>query len=103
MGIVVDALLGAGNAHLAQKLQRLRTRGARINAEMHADGLDELSADRVKRIEGSERILKNRADLPAADLSHLLRRQIVDAAAVEADLAAGDAAGRLQQADDRRA
>src|SRR5207248_4906291 len=37
------------------------------------------------------------------DFSHLLRRQIVDAAAVEADLAAGDAAGRLQQADDSRA
>ena len=36
-------------------------------------------------------------------LPHLLGRQIVDALAVEQDLAAGDAAGRLEQADDRRA
>src|SRR5438105_14954914 len=100
MGIVVDALLGAGNSNLAEELQRPRACGARVDIEMHADGLDELPADRVKRIERGKRILENRADLPAADFSHLLRRQVIDAAAVEADLAAGDAAGRLQQADD---
>src|SRR5690606_28611888 len=43
------------------------------------------------------------ADLAAAHLAHLGRREIVDAAPRQQDLAAGDAARRLQQADDRRA
>ena len=41
--------------------------------------------------------------LAAADRAHLLVGQVVDALAGEPDLAAGDAPGRVEQADDRRA
>src|SRR5471032_126242 len=67
---------------------------------MGLDGLDELAAHRIERIEAGERILEDRADPGATHLAHLLVRQIVDALALEPDLARGDAAGRLEQADD---
>src|SRR5664279_4401307 len=70
---------------------------------MRLDRLDELLPDRVQRIERGERVLEDRADRAAADLPHLLVGQIVDAPALEADLAASDPAGRVEQADDRRA
>ncbi len=66
---------------------------------MGADGFDQLLADPVKRIEAGEWILKDHADALAPDTAHLLRRQIVDPQAREMDLAAGDAAGRIDQAD----
>ena len=69
-------------------------------AHMGLHGLDQLAADRIERVERGQRVLEDRADLLAADPAHRLVRQVVDALAVEADLAAGDAAGRLQQADD---
>ena len=51
---------------------------------MRLDRLDELAADRVERIERGQRVLEDRADLPAADLAHRVVRQRVDALAVEA-------------------
>ncbi len=63
-------------------------------------GFDQLAADGVERVERGQRVLEDRADAPAADLAEWLGRQVVDALAVEADLAAGDAARAFQQADD---
>ncbi len=81
-----------------------RLRAARVvQVQMRADRLDELAADRVERIERRERILEDRADPAAADLAHRVVWQLVDAPAVEPDLARGDASRRLEQADDRRA
>ncbi len=62
-----------------------------------------LVADPVQRIEAGERILKDHADPLAPDPAHFLRRQIVDPQARQIDLAAGDAAGRIDQADHREA
>jgi hypothetical protein len=49
--------------------------------QVGADGLDQLIADRVERIEAGQRILEDHADALAADPAHRLRRQIVDAQA----------------------
>ncbi len=70
--------------------------------QMGADRLDDLVADAQQRIERGQRVLEDRADLAPADRAHARRRQIVDALPGEPDLAAGDAAGRLEQADHGR-
>ena len=67
---------------------------------MGLDGLDELAADGIERIETGQRILEDGADPGAAYFAHLLVGQVVDAPSFEPDLARGDAAGRLEQADD---
>ena len=54
---------------------------------MGADRFNELSSDRVKRVEAGQRVLKDRADLLAADAPHCLVRQIVDAPPGERDAA----------------
>ena len=64
------------------------------------DGLDQLIANPVERIEARQRILENHPDPFAPDAAHFFRRQIVDPQAGEIDLAARDAAGPVDQADD---
>ena len=66
---------------------------------MGADGLDDLVADPVERIEARQRILEDHPDPLAPDAADFLRRQMVDPRARQIDLAAGDAAGRIDQAD----
>ena len=66
---------------------------------MGADGFDQLVADPVQRIEAGERVLKNHADPLSPDAAHFFRGQIVDPQARQIDLAAADAAGRIDQAD----
>ena len=81
-------------------------RAARVrlaHRQVRADRLDQLAAHRVQRIERGQRILEDGADLAPADGAHRVVRKVVDAPAGEADLAFGDAAGRIDQADDRRA
>src|SRR5690606_37456539 len=68
--------------------------------QMAADRLGELAADGVERVQRGQRVLEHHADALAANLGHLLGRQVVDAPALQMDLAAGDVAGRLDQADD---
>ena len=67
------------------------------------DRLDQLLADLQQRIEAHQRILEHRADLLAAHAPHLARRQAVDAAPAQPDLAGGDAPRRVEQAEDRHA
>ena len=95
-------LSGAGMPTSASRsMARLRAAGLR-KIEVGADGLDQLIADPVQRIEAGERILKDHADPLAADAAQFFRRQIVDPHARQIDLAAGDAAGRIDQADHRK-
>ncbi len=90
-----------GNADLGQKVDSAPARRLFRQAGVSADGLDELIADTVQRIEAGERILEDHADPLAPDPAHLLRRQIVDPQAGEMNRAARDAAGRIDQADHR--
>ena len=71
-----------------------------IHGQVRLDRLDDLVTDRVERVQRRERILEDRADAPAADPSHRLAGKVVDALALEADLAARDAPRALQQSDD---
>lgn len=70
---------------------------------MAADRLDELIADREQRIERCQGILEDRADHLSAQRRHRSAGQRVDTLLPDEDLAAGDTAGRLEQADDRGA
>src|SRR3546814_10054988 len=63
------------------------------------DGFGELAADGVERVQRGLGVLEYHADVAATDAAKLLVRQVVDAAAVEADLAAGNAAGGVQESD----
>jgi hypothetical protein len=65
-----------------------RRASAELDRQVRLDRLDQLLADGVERVERGERVLEDRADRAAAHFPHLLVRQVVDAAAVEADLAA---------------
>jgi hypothetical protein len=96
-------LLGGGNAGvLSRPMARLRASDS-VHGQVGADGLDQLPADGVERVERGQRVLEDRADLAAADPAHRIETEVVDALAFEQDLAAGHAARRLEQADDGRA
>ena len=101
--VLVEALLGGGNAGLLEQPDRAPARLGGADRQVRLDRLDQLLADRVERVERGQRILEDGADRAAAHPAHLLVGQVVDAPAVEADLAAGDAPRRVEQADDRRA
>ena len=94
---------GAGMPTSARSsIARLRAAAAE-RGSVGPDRLDELLADPVERVQAGQRVLEDHADALAAHLPHLLGRQVVDALAREADLAARDAARRIDQADHRRA
>src|SRR5258708_8111260 len=67
---------------------------------MREDRFFELPADGVERVERGEWVLEDDADLAAAQAPQLLVRQVVDAPALEAHLAARGARGGLEQPDD---
>ena len=96
-------LSGAGMPTSASRsMARLRA-AVSERFDVGADRLDELIADPVERVEAGQRVLKDHADPLAPDVAHFFRRQMVDPLAGELDLAAGDAAGRIEQADDGQA
>jgi hypothetical protein len=77
--------------------------GPIVEVEMGLDGLDQLLAHGEERVEAGQRVLEDGADLAPADPSDLLVGQVVDALALEPDRAAGDAARRVEEPDDRHA
>jgi len=101
--VVVDAFFCRGNAGVFQQVNGAAARLGAAHRQVGGDGLDELPPHRVERVERGERVLKDGPDLAAADAAHGLGWQVVDALAVQHDLARGHPAGRLQQADDGRA
>src|SRR5687768_16883636 len=68
---------------------------------MREDGFFELLPDGVERVERGERVLEDDADLAAADAAQLFVAEVVDAPALEAYFARGDAPGRLEEPDHR--
>ena len=70
---------------------------------MRLNRLDQLPAHRVKRIERSQRVLKDRTDFAATDMPHLIVIEMVNALTFEQDLPASDTPRRLQQTNDGRA
>ena len=70
---------------------------------MRLDCFDQLSPDRQQRMQRCQGILKNSANLSAAQRAACLGRERVDAGPVEVDGTAGDTAGGIEQADNGRA
>ena len=94
---------GAGNADLGEQIDGALARGLLRQIGMGPDGFDQLIADPVQRIEAGEGILENHSDTFSADPAHLLaaadRRS---ACPTDKSIAAGDAAGLIDQADHRQ-
>jgi hypothetical protein len=100
---VVDALLGGGNAGVLQQADGALAGFGVGHRQVRADGLDQLPTHGVERIQRGQRVLEDRADLAPANGPHRIEAEVVDALALQPDLAAGHAARRLEQADDGRA
>src|SRR6218665_1526172 len=71
--------------------------------EVGKNGFTQLAAHGVQRVQGGQRVLKDGADAAPANVAQLALAELVDALALQQDLARDDAARRLQQADDGRA
>ena len=73
----------------------------RLAADVNADRFGNLDADLEDRVQRRHRLLKHHGDVVAADVAHVPLGNRGEVAALEADLATGDAAGRGDEAHDR--
>ncbi len=99
--ILLDPFRRIGNADRVDQFDGSSPGLVPGQRQMGADGFHQLGFHRLERIERGERILKDHADLPAAQQPFLLFRQAVDPLAVEIDLAFGYATGFGEEADHR--
>ena len=67
---------------------------------MGPDRLHEMTADRVQRVKAGQRVLEDHANFPATQPAHTIVEQVVNALAVEPDLAARNPGRWLEQTDD---
>src|SRR6218665_77136 len=101
--VMVDALRGCRDAGVLQQPDRtLAGLGGRYR-QVGQNGFTQLAAHRVQRVQRGQRVLKDGADAAPANVAQLALAELVDALALQQDLARDDAARRLQQADDGRA
>ena len=98
--IGTERALGIGDPDHLQQFQRPLPGLALAQAEDGAHRLDELEADRERRVEVAHRLLRDVGDLLAPDLAVLAGRQAGELAAAEADRAGQDAATGGQQPHD---
>jgi hypothetical protein len=100
--IFVERMIRVGNAHTSEKPQRLGLRLGSIRA-VRREGLPDLPADGVDRIEVAERILEDHRNVATVDLASLRQRHRQQVHAVEQDLARGNATRRhIDQVHDCR-
>ena len=97
--ILLGAQFGLVDADLRQQLHGALGGLGLGQVQVHLHGFHQLAFHGLQRIQRGQRILEDHADAPAAHAALLRRRQRVDAFAVEQHLAAGQPAGRFQQAD----
>ena len=71
MGIVVDALLGVGDADRAKQFDGAGASVGFRREAVHDQRLGDVGADAHHRIERGHRFLKDETDSGAADLAHL--------------------------------
>ena len=101
--VVVESLARGGNAGFLQQGHSAFARLWGADWQMGLDGLHQLLAHAVQRVERGQRVLKNRADVAATQTAQALSVQVVDALAVKPNAATGDAPGWLEQTNDGRA
>ncbi len=103
MGIMVDALVGVGDADQAQHLDGARAGGGTRHVLMDNGRFGDLIPDREDGVQRRHRLLEDHGDLVAADRPQLGRREGEEIAALEFDQAAGkDVAGRLRHETENR-
>ena len=106
-GILFQAALRLGHPHAAEKLERSRSRVAPLQAPMRLESIYELPLDCEDRIECGHRLLKDHADLIAAELTHEILRSLgevdrVPRAGCELEFAPGyPPAAKFDQAHER--
>ena len=69
MRVVVNALLGCGNAGVFEQVNRPFARLGIADRQMGLNRFCQLFADAVQRVERCQRILKNSTDLAAANVA----------------------------------
>ena len=99
--IVVEALARVRDVHLLEQLDRALARLVARDVEVPLHRLGQLQADRERRVQRRHRILEDHRDLAAAHVFELVLRELVQHAALEADLAGLDPRRRHEQPHDR--
>ena len=100
--IIVEPAGGIGKPHALQHGDGAgaQLRGLRLRL-MGGHRLDDLRADRERRVEAGHRLLEDHRDAPSAHVAHRRRAQFQKILAVEDDGTAGDPARRRNEAHDR--
>ncbi len=91
-----------GDAHRLEQLDGSPARLPTSRLPMHHERLGDLVADGEHRVERRSRLLEDERDSGAADRLHLALGGVHQAAALEPDVSAGDAARRLYEPQDRQ-
>jgi len=99
VGVVVDPLLGVGDAHPAQDVDRLGTGLPPGVLPVGTQALGDLPADRVDRVECGGRLLEDHGRVGAAHGAQLGARQRGDVGAVQEDRP-GDGRGLGEHPED---
>ena len=100
-GVPADALLGRGDAHLAQELDGVGVGLGAIHVQVQAERLGDLSPDPLHRVEGGHRVLEDHAQLGAPHLAELGRFHGGQVVAGEVDGPAPDDVPQREEAHDR--
>jgi hypothetical protein len=98
--VLLEPLLGVRDADHVEQLDGALVGGVLGDVEVRTQGLAQLPADRVDRVQRRHRLLEDHRDLVAADLLHVLLFEVRQVALAQAELA-GDPAGLGQQAQHR--
>ena len=102
MRIMIEAARGRGDADLGQEITRALVRRRGCQVEMRHDRFDQLAADRIQRVERSQRILEYRADFASTDPAHGFGREFVYAPTVEPDFTGADSSRWVDEPYDCR-
>ena len=98
MGILTIAALRVGNAHVAQHLNGFGLRLRALEPLMITDGLRDLPADGLERIQAGHGVLHHHGDAPAANLlPFLFGFQLGQVLSLKENAAAVDIAVLIQQ------
>jgi hypothetical protein len=93
--VLVDALLGAGDAGQLEHVDCLGLGRLLVESLVQDDRLDHLRGDPEEGVQRGHRVLEDHGDLVASDLPDVLRGHLHEVLAHEEDLAAGDLAGGI--------
>jgi len=94
VGVIINALLRAGDADEVEELDGALPRLALVHLEVEFERLRDLTADGKHGIEARHRVLEDHRDVVAADPAHLVVVHLENVRAIEHDRALDDLARR---------